>query len=192
MGKNDSLYLEEAARIQRTDIRLPIPALVQILQKWEASHKPTVPLLPSSSASSASNSPVGIPKHREMFDIYSERTSSAVRLLPSDSSIQDLSTGALESPNGDKRQNGPDEGNASRLKLREQQILAIEAAIGRLSFPPMCIPKGGKKTVETECRNANGYASLFGGGPDPFKAAWQEAVNQKRVRTAGHTGYASR
>lgn len=168
VDRNDDIFLQTAACILRTDIRLPVPSLLQILQKWEASRAPIVPLLPSSSAA------------------------STAQLAPAEPPFQEHSTCAFELPVGAERSISTDEGNASGLKLREQQILAIVAAITRLGFPPMCIPKGGKKKVEAECRNANGHGALFGGGPDPFKAAWQEAVNQKRVRTAGHTGYASR
>lgn len=72
------------------------------------------------------------------------------------------------------------------LSKRERQIRAVEAAIKVLGYDAMCIPTGEKKNVEAECKRAT---QLFGGGPDPFKETWQEAVTQKRVRTEGHDRY---
>lgn len=75
------------------------------------------------------------------------------------------------------------------LSKREQQIRVIEAAIASLSLPPMCIPTGQKKKVEAVCKRISG---LFGGGVDPFKEAWQEAVNQNRIRTERHDSYSKK
>lgn len=71
------------------------------------------------------------------------------------------------------------------LKKREQQIGAIEVAIARLGLIAMAIPTGKKSDIFAECRRVD-LVLLFGGGPDPFKEAWQEAVRQKRVRMADH------
>lgn len=83
----------------------------------------------------------------------------------------------------------PEQTDDAGLTRREMQIRAIESAIKKLNLPAMSIPTGGKKKVETECKRAS---NLFGGGIDPFKEAWQEAVKQKRVRTVRHNEYARR
>lgn len=70
---------------------------------------------------------------------------------------------------------------------RERQIRAIESAISNLGLSSMKIPTGEKNNVRAECKR---ISDLFGGGIDPFKEAWQEAVNQKRVRTVRHKDYA--
>ena len=75
------------------------------------------------------------------------------------------------------------------LSKREKQIRVIVSAIETLGFRAMSIPTGGKKIVETECKRVS---TLFGGGSDPFKEAWQKAVEQNRVRTAKHCQYSRR
>ncbi len=73
---------------------------------------------------------------------------------------------------------------------REQQIAVIEKAIASLGYDPLNVPRGGKKEVGVECRRDQ--PTLFGGGPDPFREAWQEALRAGRVRTVGHDIYAGR
>ena len=73
---------------------------------------------------------------------------------------------------------------------REKQIRSIEKVIISLKYEKLKIPYGGKKQVEAECKRVE--PKLFGGGSDPFKEAWQQAVDAGRVRTAGHDQYARR
>lgn len=75
------------------------------------------------------------------------------------------------------------------LSKRERQIRAIELAIVKLGLPAMSIPTGGKNNVQVECKRAS---TLFGGGIDPFKEAWQAAVSQNRVRTVRHRQYSGK
>lgn len=79
--------------------------------------------------------------------------------------------------------------NETGLSKRERQIRAIENAADTLSIPRMKVPKGSKKKIGDYCK-AN-HSELFGGGDDPFKESWQEAVNQKRMKTEGHDKYSS-
>lgn len=75
------------------------------------------------------------------------------------------------------------------MTKRERQIRVIESAISKLGLSAMCIKTGEKNNVGAECKL---ISDLFGGGVDPFKEAWQEAVKQKRVRTARHNQYAGK
>jgi len=75
------------------------------------------------------------------------------------------------------------------LTKRERQIRIIEIVISSFGLDAMSIPKGQKKLIELECKKV---CKLFGAGPDPFKEAWQEALDQKRVRTAHHNDYRAR
>ncbi|MBN3730903.1 hypothetical protein [Burkholderia sp. Tr-20390] len=78
--------------------------------------------------------------------------------------------------------------NMAGLTKRERQIQAIEAITDELHFARMNIPDGGKQQIKIACKATR--ADLFGAGDDPFKAAWQEAVNQERIRMANHEKYA--
>lgn len=72
------------------------------------------------------------------------------------------------------------------LTKRERQICIIEVVIESFGLSPKSIPKGQKKLIEQECKR---LCKLFGAGPDPFKEAWQAALDQKRIRTAHHNDY---
>lgn len=80
----------------------------------------------------------------------------------------------------------PEQARDAGLSKREKQIRAIELAIATLGLSAMSIPTGEKNNVQAECKRVS---TLFGGGIDPFKEAWQEALNQKRVRTVRHSQY---
>jgi len=73
---------------------------------------------------------------------------------------------------------------------RERQIQAIVAAAIAQGYEVLNIPDGGKTLLRKMCMAA--HPEIFGAGPDPFRDAWQEAVNQGRVRTASHSKYAKR
>lgn len=81
----------------------------------------------------------------------------------------------------------PKQTDDAGLSKRERQIRVIESAISTLCLSCMKIPTGEKNNVLAECKRTS---DLFGGGIDPFKEAWQEAVNQKRVRMVRHNDYA--
>lgn len=74
------------------------------------------------------------------------------------------------------------------LSKRERQIRSIESAISKLGYGALSVPTGGKGKVKAECKRV--AVDLFGNGEDPFKEAWQEALNQGRVRTTKHNQYA--
>jgi hypothetical protein len=81
------------------------------------------------------------------------------------------------------------EGNDGLTK-REKQIRAIEATIKKLGFAPRRIPDGGKKKIMSTCMKD--YKSIFGAGSDPFKEAWQTAVDQNRIRMANHEKFSKK
>lgn len=76
------------------------------------------------------------------------------------------------------------------LTKREQQMRAIEAVTDDLKYNRMSIPDDGKQAVKRKCLSE--HPNLFGAGVDPFKEAWQEAVNQKRIRMMNHEQYSKR
>lgn len=80
----------------------------------------------------------------------------------------------------------PEQTDDAGLSRREKQIRAIVSAINTLGLSAMNIPTGQKNKVRDECKRVT---DLFGGGNDPFKEAWQEALNQNRVRTEKHDQY---
>lgn len=73
---------------------------------------------------------------------------------------------------------------------KEKRIEVIVAAAAAEGFEVMNIPHGGKSKLRKLCMTS--HPGLFGGGADPFKEAWQEALNQKRLRTEGHHKYSRR
>jgi hypothetical protein len=76
------------------------------------------------------------------------------------------------------------------LSKRERQIRAIETAADEAGIPRMEVPTGGKKKLQSICKKR--HSELFGAGDDPFKEAWQEAVDQKRLRMKDHDKFATR
>lgn len=115
-----------------------------------------------------------------------EREAEALeRLIPRLVAQYDAPAPAIES--GPTATALPEQTTSTRLSKRENQIRTIEAAISKLGLNAMRIPTGQKNNVRDECKRAS---KLFGAGIDPFKEAWQEAVNQKRVRMDKHTAYA--
>lgn len=78
----------------------------------------------------------------------------------------------------------------SGLSKRERQIRAIVAAAVEHGFDVLSIPVGGKGEIKRKCMTL--HPELFGVGPDPFKEAWQKALDQKRVRTTNHDRYIDR
>jgi hypothetical protein len=78
-------------------------------------------------------------------------------------------------------------GGEGGLTKRERQIAAILDAAATAGYDFMNIPVGGKATLKKECKAAR--PDLFGAGDDPFKEAWQIALNQNRLRTANHDSY---
>jgi hypothetical protein len=80
----------------------------------------------------------------------------------------------------------PDVGE-SGLSKRERQIAAIVAAAVAEGYAPMSIPVGGKAALKKICKASR--SDLFGAGDDPFKEAWQAALDQNRVRTINHNRY---
>lgn len=79
---------------------------------------------------------------------------------------------------------------AAGLMKREQQVRAIVAAVEKLGYPALCIPRGGKKQLMKECRTT--YIKLFGSGDFPFLDAWKVAVKQGLVRVANHSAYSGK
>jgi hypothetical protein len=77
--------------------------------------------------------------------------------------------------------------DAAEPSKRERQIQAIVEMALAQGFDVLSIPRGGKSTIRTQCMKT--LPLLFGAGPDPFKEAWQEALDQNRVRTADHDRY---
>lgn len=75
------------------------------------------------------------------------------------------------------------------LSKRERQIRAIEASADALGFERMSIPDGGKQQIKARCKSGYAKTKLFGNGDDPFRDAWQEAVDRRRIRMANHDRY---
>lgn len=84
----------------------------------------------------------------------------------------------------------PDENDESGLLKREKQIQAIECFAKELGYERLTIPPGGKAALRKKCMEIR--MDIFGSGIDPFKEAWQEALNQNRIRTINHAKYSSR
>jgi hypothetical protein len=80
--------------------------------------------------------------------------------------------------------------DGSTLSKRERQVQAIVAAAIAQGYEVLNIPHGGKALLKKMCTAA--HPEIFGAGPDPFKEAWQVAVNQGKVRTANHSNYTKR
>jgi hypothetical protein len=70
---------------------------------------------------------------------------------------------------------------------REKQIRAIVATALELGFDVLNIPRLGKGQIKKQCLASQ--PGLFGAGPDPFRDAWQKALNERRVRTLDHNHY---
>lgn len=77
--------------------------------------------------------------------------------------------------------------DAAEPSKREKQIQAIVEMALAQGFDVLSIPRGGKAMIRKQCMET--LPLLFGAGPDPFKEAWQEALDQNRVRTADHDRY---
>ena len=77
--------------------------------------------------------------------------------------------------------------NKVGLTKREKQIRAIEAAIQEKGYNPMNILTGCKGLLKKKCKEE--HPLLFGGGDDPFKEAWQAALDNNRIRTEKHDQY---
>lgn len=76
------------------------------------------------------------------------------------------------------------------LSKRERKIRAIEQMADELKLPRMEIPLGGKKKLESACMSR--WSALFGAGKDPFKEAWQAALDARRIRTKDHAKYSGK
>jgi hypothetical protein len=76
------------------------------------------------------------------------------------------------------------------LTRRQQQVEFIESKVRFLGYVPTKIPTGIKKKIMAECQRA--APRLFGVGNAPFNAAWQEAVNQGRVRMEEHHKFSAK
>ncbi|MFC0169343.1 hypothetical protein ACFFKC_14755 [Pseudoduganella danionis] len=76
------------------------------------------------------------------------------------------------------------------ITKRERQIRAIEEEIAKAGYKPLAVITGGKRKIKAACKRE--HPDLFGAGDDPFIAAWQEALNQGRVRTERHTQYSGK
>jgi hypothetical protein len=80
--------------------------------------------------------------------------------------------------------------STNRSSKKEQRIQVIVAAAAAEGFNVLKIPRGGKSMLRKLCMTS--HRDLFGVGADSFKEAWQEALNQNRVRTVEHEKYSSR
>lgn len=77
----------------------------------------------------------------------------------------------------------------AQLSYRERQMRVIVAAALAQRYDVLRIPKGGKKLLMGICKQLR--PDLFGGGDDPFMAAWKEGLksNPPRLRMADHDKY---
>jgi hypothetical protein len=82
------------------------------------------------------------------------------------------------------------EPNELGLSKRERQIIAIIREVRALQYDPMSVPDGGKSILMKKCMASR--PDLFGAGQDPFKEAWQEGVDQGRLRMANHHRYSTK